>query len=409
MVRLHTNDNLLSPAISFLDGATPAFRDIAPSAAAPKFNNLELYVPCGIKAAAGAIKHDVVVEPIMRLDVLGVDSEGLESLLAWYHPENDGAALTLQPGSVLSRLCYRANSACGLGSAFISDVGVTWYIAVGTAALNMVSQGFVLSHPLSIRAIALRIYKTGAAPNGYLYLDIYTDASGDPGAFIARVESMLASDLPSAVDWVLFRQSQTETICLPAGTYHLRLERSVATGDAVWLQASMRTYPLGFKKMWNGGSWDDEPDCVWNAFAVLSNPEEQYEDQTLSGSGQEATIDNPEYTFDDATPRTPLIVRGAQETIYFLRGVLKNDDTGQEITIACPLALTDILELDPYNKTVKRIPASAADPTEDVPWACVFSDEIEWLTLLAGVSNLRYTEANMGTVVATLTWRGAWA
>jgi hypothetical protein len=161
--------------------------------------------------------------------------------------------------------------------------------------------------------------------------------------------------------------------------------------------------------MWNGGSWDDEPDCVWNAFAVLSNPEEQYEDQTLSGSGQEATIDNPEYTFDDATPRTPLIVRGAQETIYFLRGVLKNDDTGQEITIACPLALTDILELDPYNKTVKRIPASAADPTEDVPWACVFSDEIEWLTLLAGVSNLRYTEANMGTVVATLTWRGAWA
>jgi hypothetical protein len=144
-------------------------------------------------------------------------------------------------------------------------------------------------------------------------------------------------------------------------------------------------------------------------FAVSGLPEGAPNADVPSGSGAEVALDNIELTFDNATPRTPLIVRGTQETIYFLRGVLKNDDTGQEITVACPLCLNDILEIDAYNKTVKRIPASAADPTEDVPWACVFSDEIDWLTLLAGVNNLRYTEAGIGTVVATLSWRGAWA
>jgi hypothetical protein len=138
-------------------------------------------------------------------------------------------------------------------------------------------------------------------------------------------------------------------------------------------------------------------------------PAAEKQPEAPTGSGQTAVAGNLKIVLDNATPRTPLIVRGAQETIYFLRGVLKNDDTGQEVTVACPLAINDVLEIDTYSKTVRRIPASANDPTEDVPWACAFSDEIDWAYMPAGVSNWRWTEANMGTVVITLAWRGAWA
>jgi hypothetical protein len=133
------------------------------------------------------------------------------------------------------------------------------------------------------------------------------------------------------------------------------------------------------------------------------------ETDAVSGTGHIITIDNIELTLDDATPLTPLIVRGAQETIYHLNGVLKNDDTGQEIALAIPMALNDRLRIDTYNKRIQLIPVSANNPTVDVPWAAVFSDEAEWLYLNPGTVNLRLTETGMGTLEIKTIFRDAWS
>jgi len=144
-------------------------------------------------------------------------------------------------------------------------------------------------------------------------------------------------------------------------------------------------------------------------FAVVGSPAEPIQEDAPCGSGQYITLDNVAVTFDNATPLTPLIVRGAQETIYHLNAILKNDDTGQEVSVVCPIALNDILRIDTYNKRIQLIPVSANDPTVDVPWAAVFSDEADWLYLIPGVNNLRATETGMGTVEYKTIRRDAWA
>jgi hypothetical protein len=401
-LREYTNDNLLSPAISFLDGATPAFRDIAPSAAAPKFNGLELYVPCGVKAAAGAIEHDIIAPNDMRLRLSAGDFEGLESVLATYDPNNDGVGVTVTPASVLSRLRYNAVLPVLLGAP--SRTPVYDYI-VGSFAGAKKAQGFSLTSESWITGLILT-FKKVTAPDGNVVVTLNGDVSGDPDpTAIITFGNFAASTLGTSYTPLLLLFATA----MPPGTYHLVIYRSVLTGGTVYLAGQDRNFAAGFVQSGDGaGGWNDVPyDCL--NFAVLTRPESDVQANTRQGEGNSITIDNIELTFDNTTPRTPLIVRGAQETIYFLRGVLKCDDTGAEITVACPLALNDILEIDPYNKTVKRIPASAADPTEDVPWACAFSDEIDWAYLPAGVSNWRWTEAGVGTVVITTTWRGAWA
>jgi hypothetical protein len=148
---------------------------------------------------------------------------------------------------------------------------------------------------------------------------------------------------------------------------------------------------------------------VSSIFAICGRVSETANADAPAGSGAEVTLDNIEITLDNATPLTPLIVRGAQETIYHLNGVLKNDDTGQEIALAIPMALNDRLRIDTYNKRIQLIPVSANNPTVDVPWAAVFSDEAEWLYLNPGTVNLRLTETGMGTLEVKTIFRDCWS
>jgi hypothetical protein len=223
-------------------------------------------------------------------------------------------------------------------------------------------------------------------------------------------EVFVLQDIPAGTDgWITVNSWSLPTVAeINAVGFGISMYfYAVTTGG--WPPVLARTFSFDYVRITVYGESGYEESQVSSIFAICGRVSETANTDAPAGSGAEVTIDNIELTFDDATPRTPLIVRGTQETIYFLRGVLKNDDTGQEVTIACPLCLNDILEIDTYNKTVKRIPASAANPTEDVPWACVFSDEIDWAYMPAGVSNWRWTEANMGTVLITMAWRGAWA
>ena len=406
-LRRYTNDNLLSPAISFLDGATPAFRDIPPSAAAAQFNNLELYVPCGIKAAAGAIEHDVATPLQLFLRIFGNDMEGLEALLATYDDLNDGTAITITPGNVLSRIRYNPVNLVS-GGAWIS---ITQGWALGASDFERATT-FKLSEAADFWGIIVSLQKTADADGTVLFF-VKEDANGPGAVMFGGATSNMAI---AAADIGIGPTTLVRLLPYPcrvqAGTWYLSAYIQDGTTGTIYWNFAAPSWASG--RVWYEGLGTWAKSSLGKDFACLILSGGAPADDALgtSGSGAQATVKNIKLTFDDATPRTPLIVRGTQETIYpFTEDMLSNDDTSQSIMLQRPiLALNDTLEIDPYNKTIRLISGSASNPTIDVPWACVFSDEIDWFTLRSGVNNLRYVAGQgIGTVLMTLLWRGAWA
>lgn len=565
-LRRHTDDNLLSAFISFLEGGTDAkFRDVAPSAAAPRFNNLELVAPCGVKAAADAISHDVAVQDILGLAVRAVDMEGYRTLLETYHSGNDGDAKKLQPAAVLSRLIYRAGFAAitGAWTADASDL-------ILTQAPRY--QQFTLDDLSNVYRMLVRVKKDGT-PAGNLKAYLLTDDEDNPGIVLSQEASLaLAGVTGSYADYVLEFPTEPKYLALLADKYWLAVRRDDSTGGGnnllYWSLAEIKVYPKGTvggsgegpqgprdgtvfasdgtigvvawvdpgnaaasdnayaTAVLSGGQgseylkvtgfgfsipttatikgivvewevkasgthiWDyvhrlikagayvgdskiksaagdywpvaDEyreygsPDDLWGTtwtpaeinaadfgvgysagkagvgaetasidhgritvyydlgglpaqqstrFMILGGPETVPQPEVPTGSTHEITLDDIDITLDDATPRTPKIVVAAQETIYHLTGTIKNDDTGQELTLSIPLTINSpTLTIDCEAHTVVR-----SDTGESVPGVVTPSDLVEWMRLDPGTVNLRYTEAGIGTVVITTTHRNPWA
>ncbi|OGT26059.1 MAG: hypothetical protein A2Z17_06835 [Gammaproteobacteria bacterium RBG_16_66_13] len=247
LLPVYTNDNLLSPAISFLDGATPAFRDTAPSAAAPQKNGLDLYCPCGIKAAAGAIEHDVTVEDLLALEVYGDDMEGFASLLQRYNSGNDGANVTLTPAAVLSRLQYRANLR-DITGADVNDIGQL-ELTLATSA-----QQFTLDATSLIYGALLRLIKVGS-PTGNVQVWIAEDNSDVPGTALSGVMTIAAASIgTSLADHVVLISSLggSEYLSCPAGKYWLVIKRTVADAYIACAYSAARVYAKGL--FYTGGA-----------------------------------------------------------------------------------------------------------------------------------------------------------
>lgn len=575
LLRRFTNDNLLSPVISLKEeGGGIKFRDTAPAADTPQFNNLELYVPCGIKAAAGAITHDVTVEDILNLEVYGIDLEGYEALLERYDSTNDGAAVTLTPSSVLSRLRYAANLTIVTGV----DVQDVADLELGT---NWIYQQFVLDALNQVYHLLTRLKKVNA-PDGDIEICIWTDDGADaPDERLSSILTITGASLGTVYADLVGHFSDVNAIgyaLIDGGTYWLAQRRTLGSGGQVYLAISTnRVYGRGsFQKntggpvgptpgstraddasvgtvTWgtpaNTGASDDAyatalldavgeishyvkhtqlgfsvpsgatidgievaverstddgsgdnyiadhsvrlvqagtitgddkagvtnndaaakwgttdetakyggPDDLWaltwtpadinnvnfgcvvsakqvqapagspnaridyititvfytestlpgqqsSRFAVLGRPQSTIQSEAPSGSNHEITLDDIEITFDNTAPRTPDIFIAPQQTSYWLKGTLKNDDTGQELALSLMLQGNNVLTIDCLNHTVTR-----GDTGEAVPGAITPSDLEEWMRLDAGTVNLRYTETGIGTVEVTTKHRDSWA
>jgi hypothetical protein len=345
LLRAFYEDNLLSPLVS-LDADNPPtswfdFYDLPPSAARPQANSLELYVPCGVKAAANAITHDVVVNDLLGLEVFGTDIEGLETLLKRYCSTNDGNAVTLTPPAVLSRIRWSANLLPVTGCRTLDDDGEA--IPANDDNFSWTRcQRFVLDQDTELSGLVVRLKKS-ADGSGEFAVYIVGETDGHPdfnksacGAFVFASAGLSEGyfDIP-----LLFDESTAlkRRPWLQAGAYYLIFVRSAPprVGTIYISSSAVAAYVYPHGCMWKY----DVALAKWiktgrtARFAILGMPAAEKQSEAPTGSGQTVVAGNLKIVLDNATPRTPSIIRATQEHIYRLQGTLKNNDTDQELTL----------------------------------------------------------------------------
>jgi len=343
LLRAFYEDNLLSPLVSLdADNAAPSvasFRDTPPSGDAPQFNSLELYVPCGVKAAAAAITHDIVVNDLLGLEVFGTDIEGLEALLKRYCSTDDGGDVTLTPAAVLSRIRWSVNLLPVTGCRTLDDdeEAIPWNDATWGEYRY---QRFVIDADTELSGLIVRLRQVGA--DGNVQVAIVPEVAGVPSTaytiggtftFAANTLGGAHADKPLLMDESAGSKRRS---WIAAGTYYLLIGRSGMTAGTVYISTSTAgVYPYPHGCLWQ----ENIGTHVWTRngrtarFAILGMPAGEKQPEAPTGSAAVASAGDLKIVLDNTTPRTPAIVRATQEHIYWLQPTLKNDDTLQELAL----------------------------------------------------------------------------
>ncbi len=397
----YSEDNVLSALLSLEDtGTLVKFLDAAVAAGKWRFDNLELYVPCMVKAAANALKHDVAFSGGEHLlaRLYGRDEDGNKSLLASYYEPDAGAGKQVTPTDELVRIWWKAVH-CGIVGCFFDDGD----IADGNGQIEdddrWRGQGFTLDQATTIAGIAVRL-KKGAGVTGTLRFNFYIAEGTDyEDERISGTLEFTIADLTTS--YATYVSMFSTPIVLPAGTYYLQGQTaSLAGGSVYWATSGERFFAGGFDVTSgdDGSTWNERyEESRW--FAILGNGTVAQE-ETPSGSGDYFSLDNDEITID--TP--PYVHVCASEEIYAYKSArLENLTTGQYIDIHFVSALNEKLTID-----CKTMRVTGGELGLEMPYAVDWSDEAEGLYLVPGTNSLRYTEMGIGTLGIVTKRRGRW-
>lgn len=376
-------------------GTSEAFRDTAPSPAAPKHNRVSLYVPCGVKAAGGAIAFTLgstTYHDCLHLQVLGIPLlvTGAEVQLGLYEGNAAAGAKSITPTDVLSYVSFETSFVTLTGCPLLSDSSLSLD--------DTYAESFVLDSPINLSGWALRLKKLGAI-TGTLKVELWTVVSDKPSQCLVTAGFGDADLTTSFVDKLVYQH-----VSIPAGTYCLYLIPPTTGTGCVAVTSSLQ-FARGWVKKNNAGAWDLRT-YNFNGFRILGRVGETCQPEAPSGFADEVVVSAATITFDNTTPRTPLIFVSPSETIFWLLGVLKNVDTGQTLTPSIVLRINDTLTIDCAGHTAIR-----SDTGENVPGLVTPSGLDEWLRFDVGTVHMSYTEAglNPGVVVITPSHRDPWA
>jgi hypothetical protein len=385
-------------------GTVLKFIDSIPAAGQPKCNGVSLYCPCGIKAAAAALEQDVTVAENILARVYGSDLDGNESLLAEYNPVTDGVNKQITPTSVLQRIRY---------ATMVRTLTAQEHTPGGTVVVGPVdyerAQSFTLDQECWVYGVSVELKKTaGADGNVVASLGEYS-GTGDPDTvtwnWVYQAQLAAAADI-SASSFGIHTCFFPAPVRLSAGHYFITLKRTASAALIYWSQG-YRTYAKG--EAWTSGLMGGAG--VWTQDAIYGNWFRILGDGSIcqpevpAASAAEAEFDNIEITFDNTTPRTPLIFISPQETIYMLRGAAKNDTSGQTLTfMGIPVPLNTIITVNTLAHTVIR-----NDTGESISGLITPTDIINWMWFIAAANSLRYTESGIGTVLIGISYQDAFA
>lgn len=295
------------------------FADALAVTGKPNFNNLERDFCVPIKAANGALELDVTINENMLLHCYLLDMEGNESKIFAYGP-NGG--LTNQPSNLASaanHVRFNGRIGCIIGD-YSRDTALQ-LTSYDVTIHNYHGIRLVLDQTTEIDGIVLGLGKGGGAPDD-LIIGLYEDNSDAPADLgIATLGTMPNSSIPVDSTSPLLKVHILDiqpVITVPAGTYWIVLIRQSATGFWYMDTTQQRHSPRIYARQ-NGTTLHGVTPYV----ALLSKKTTAQVDAALE-SGDLITIDNVELTLDDTTPRTPLIVRGAEENMYLFDNRITN-------------------------------------------------------------------------------------
>jgi hypothetical protein len=406
--REFTNDNRVAAALSLEDtGTVLKAKDLIASGAATRHNSVELYVPCGAKAAAAAIEFDLNKSdpddpPTLAMRLYAWDIPGNRVLLNRYYGQDAGNNLQVTPAVVMSRLRWNFVYAMLTGVIENGTAG----IVLGADQSNEKAAKFTLAAAKSILGFAVRVdvSSTVADSRWYLYPMATSPVEPDDASQLSSDVDILGTEIASPGTPLWVAKALNEIIRLPAGDWVLAAYKFQGAANFIWQQFT--THRVSFSNV----PWSEVAD-TWSelkgraaSVILFGTGDEDPEEDSPSGGGFEWELDNIEVTFDDTLPRTPYFLRSPQETIYWLKGTIKNDDTGQELVLNFVSRIDDTLTIDCMAHTITR-----SDTGASVLGAMTPSDLEEWLRFIAGTNNLRYTEAGIGAVEITTKHRDAWA
>ena len=394
--------NSLSPYISLNDtGSVVKFVDTPASEGKPKRNCLDLYVPCGVDAAAAALEHDVTVPANMLLRVLGKDMDGNDwTTLAEYNPDTDGVNKQISPTSPLAWLRYAAM----VRTVTAAEPTIPLDIAAGQGVIGTVSEQvaeqFTLDQACTLCGVSVRLKKTTGADGNVVVHIMKGGTAGDPdsGGYVVWNELLVAAADISNAAFELYTMFFYGSRTVPAGSdYYLILERTASAYAIYW--GSQETTNAK-ASMWfeDADVWTENPGRdFW--FRILGDGS-VCQDEVPFSTAEEIQVDNVEVTLD--TP--PYVKVCASEEIYSYSARLDNLTTGQSIDINCVSALNQKLTINCATKQV-----TGGQLGLPVAYAIECSDEAEMMYLVPGTNSMRYTETGIGTIGIVSKWRGRWS
>jgi hypothetical protein len=153
-----------------------------------------------------------------------------------------------------------------------------------------IGEQFVPSITAKCSRIILKLLNP-TGPTGHVWIEIYADAAGLPGALLATSDKLNCTSVPGSASEVSFDFTATNLVLLTSGTiYHFALVGDYAYSNTVVIQARNTyptdTYPNGTLEILNGSTWvDSDGDLYFK---------EYYDDTTIPSA--------------PSTPSTPEVI-----------------------------------------------------------------------------------------------------
>jgi hypothetical protein len=386
------------------------------------YNNVELYVPCGVKVAASAIAFDITqgtfsvagADVVLNARVFGVDvATGVEQLLATYDRPNRGTGKTLTPSAVLSRIRLNAIYAAITGAYRGDAFNALSLSNTGHGGGEEDAQGFVLDQDSWVTGLSF-FGKESASGDDRIALAWIKRADGagnSPGTDEIQTKQIIGSKFTTAGAWVSTDAFQSPGYLIGAGTKFFNLVGSTGSGT-IHAHQQFALFGRGSRWVEDAGAWADQGSSDI-AFLILGDGS-VVQPEAPSSMGGYIQWDNITVTFDDTNLRTPKIVRAPQETIYIHRERIQHEDApgDNDFNVFYIAAVGQEITVDARRKEV------IIDDARGIyaPNAVTPDDPEQWFYLLANNSatgnTIRVVDATMGggsTLTVQMSRNDAWA
>jgi hypothetical protein len=419
----YTADNVRSSGIATGEGTSLQMVEVGGAITTYyPYNNVELYVPCGVKAAASALAFDITqgtfdvqgADVVLNGRVFGVSADtGVEQLLATYDRPNRGTGKTITPGAVLSRIRLNAIYAAITGAYRGDAFNALSLSNTGHGGGEEDAQGFVLDQDSWVTGLSF-FGKESASGDDRIALAWIKRADGagnSPGTDEIQTKQIIGSKFTTAGAWVSTDAFQSPGYLIGAGTKFFNLVGSTGSGT-IHAHQQFALFGRGSRWVEDAGAWADQGSSDI-AFLILGDGS-VVQPEAPSSMGGYIQWDNITVTFDDTNLRTPKIVRAPQETIYIHRERIQHEDApgDNDFNVFYIAAVGQEITVDARRKEV------IIDDARGIyaPNAVTPDDPEQWFYLLANNSatgnTIRVVDATMGggsTLTVQMSRNDAWA
>lgn len=370
-------------------------------------NEWRLEIPEGIEQGATKITYVRTQAAELGIQVIGIDGEGNEVVLANHVGAASAASASVSPGAVLYALIFYVFNTVIWKRPAAGDLTIYTTLS-GTATANGV-RFKTGSQPVTLNGCAVYVADNGTART--LTAAIYSDdgaATPAPSQAVAGLSGTVDTDgLGPGNNATLSVAFTTPKDLAPSTYYWLVLSQTVGA-DVLWSRAYPQHVNLSGEQdsVRQAGTSTNNPgytlDLILYGYkSALASEVVRLDLTSLATDAATASVTSVTLVLNAAT--VPYVKMAAREAVYHVNGVLLNATTGQSATLdyVCPLGAQ--LEIDVGVRSVTNLTTG-----ERIDNAVVWSDRDGWIGLVAGANSMTWTETAAVGVAIDIDYYDRW-